>query len=56
MRKVTIKLETRLVVLVDEGVEISDVISELNYEIDDTAIAVDILDIQTIDYEVIDSK
>ena len=56
MRKVIVKLEMLLVTMVDEGVEISDVISELDYEVNDTTTAADILDTEITDYEVIDSK
>ena len=30
MRKVTVKLEMRIVMLVDEGVEISEIVNELD--------------------------
>ena len=56
MRKVTVKLEMRLVMLVDEGVEISDVMNELDYEVKDTTTAADILDTEITGYEVVDSK
>ena len=56
MRKVTVKLEMRIVMLVDEGVEISGVVNELNYKVNDTTTAADILDTEIMDYEVIDSK
>jgi len=56
MRKVTVKLEMRLVMLVDEGIEISDVVNELNYEVQDTTTAADILDTEITKYEVVDSK
>ena len=56
MRKVTIKLEMRVLMSVDEGIEISDVVSELDYQINDTTSAADILDTEITDYEVIDSK
>jgi hypothetical protein len=56
MRKVTVKLEMKVVMLVDEGVEISEVINELDYQINDTTTAADILDTEITDYEVIDSK
>ena len=55
MRKVTVKLEMRIVMLVDEGVEISEVINELDYKVNDTTTA-DILDTEITDYEVVDSK
>ena len=56
MRKVTVKLEMRIVMSVDEGVEISDVVNELDYQINDTTTAADILDTEITDFEVQDSK
>ena len=56
MRKVTVKLEMRVVMSVDEGVEISEVINELDYQVNDTTTAADILDTEITDYEVVDSK
>ena len=56
MRKVTVKLEMRIVMSVDEGVEISEVINELDYQVNDTTTAADILDTEITDYEVADSK
>jgi hypothetical protein len=56
MRKVTVKVEMRLVMLVDEGVEISNVVNGLDYEVKDTTTAADILDTEITGYEVVDSK
>lgn len=56
MRKVTLKLQMRIVMSVDEGAEISEVVNELDYQINDTTTAADILDTEIIDYEVEDSK
>ena len=56
MRKVTVELEMRVVMSVDEGVEISDIVNELDYQINDTTSTADILDTEITDYEVIDSK
>ena len=56
MRKVTIKLEMRIVMSVDEGVEISEVVDELDYQVNDTTTAADILDTEITGYEVVDSK
>jgi len=56
MRKVTVKLEMRIVMLVDEGIEISEVVNELDYKVNDTTTAADILDTEITDYEVVDSK
>ena len=56
MRKVTVQLEMQVVMRVNEGMEISDVVNELDYDIRDTTTAADILDTEITDYEVIDSK
>ena len=56
MRKVTVKLEMRIVMLVDESVEISEVVNELDYKVSDTTTAADILDTEITGYEVVDSK
>ena len=56
MRKVTIRLEMRLVMSVDDGVEISEVVSELGYTVNDTTTAAYILDTEITGYEVVDSK
>jgi len=56
MRKVTVKLEMRIVMSVDEGVEISEIVNELDYKVNDTTTAADILDTEITDYEVVDSK
>ena len=56
MRKVTVKLEMKIVMSVDEGMKISEVIQELDYQVTDTTTTADILDTEILDYEVIDSK
>ena len=56
MRKVTLNIELRMVMLVNEGVEISQVVNELDYEVNDTTTAADILDTEITNYELIDSK
>lgn len=56
MRKVTVKLEMQVVMRVNEGVEISDVVNELDYDVRNTTTAADILDTEITGYEVIDSK
>jgi hypothetical protein len=42
--------------LVNEGVEVSDVVNELDYEVEDTTTSADILDTEITGYEVVDSK
>jgi hypothetical protein len=56
MRKVTVKLEMNVVMLVDEGVEISEIIDELDCQVTDTTTSVTILDTEIMEYEVVDSK
>jgi len=56
MRKVTVKLEMNVVMSVDEGVEVSEVVNELDYNVNDTTTAADILDTEITDFEVVDSK
>ena len=56
MRKVTVILEMRIVMSVDEGVEISEIVNELDYQINDTTTAADILDTEITDFEIEDSK
>jgi len=56
MRKVTVKLEMNVVMSVDEGVEISEVINELDYQVNDTTTHADILDTEITNFEVEDSK
>ena len=56
-RKVYVNLNVRLVIDMDEGVELSSVIDDLNYDFD-TGIRPDagIVDIEILGYEVVDSK
>jgi hypothetical protein len=46
----------RVVMSVDEGVDIAEVVNELDYQISDTTTEADILDTEIIDYEIEDSK
>ena len=56
MRKVTLTLQMRVVMSVDEGIELSEVVDELDYTFSDTTTAADILDTEIIDYDVFDSQ
>ena len=55
MRKVTIKQQMRVVMSVDEGIEIAQVVNELDYQLNDTTTAADILDTEITGYDVVDS-
>lgn len=56
MRKVKIKLQIDLSILVDEGIEISEVIDELDYQFIDTTGSATVEDFTIEDYEISDSK
>ncbi len=56
MRKVSIKLDISLTMAVDEGKEISEVVSGLEYDFTDTTGSATIEDYQIMDFEVEDSK
>ena len=51
MRKVTVKLEFQVILSVNEGIELAEVINELDYQLTDTTDAADIVDVQMMDYE-----
>lgn len=42
--------------LVDEGLEISEIVNKLDYSVNDTTTTADILDMEITGYEVVDSK
>lgn len=56
MRKVFLKLKMKVEMAVDEGVDISEVVSDMYCQLNDTATTADILDSEITDYEVVDSK
>ncbi len=56
MRKVTVKIEVEMSMLIDNGVEVSEIIDELEYDFTDTTTQATVEDTQITDYEVIDSK
>ena len=56
MRTVTIKVETKLTMKVDEGVGISEVINEMEYNFSDTTTRATVEDAEITDFEVVDSR
>ena len=56
MRKVTINLQVKLVVNVDEGKEIQEIINEMDYDFYERTSFADILDTEIVGFEIIDSK
>lgn len=55
-RKVYVTLTVKLIMTVDEGVEVSDVINELDYNFSDTTGNADVQDTTIENFEITDSK
>lgn len=55
-RIVTLSLNVQLIMVVDEGVEIDKIVSELDYNFFDTTTKADVLDQTILGMEIIDSK
>ena len=56
MRTVTIKVETMLIMKVDEGVEISEVVNGMEYKFSDTTTKANIIDAEITYFEILDSR
>lgn len=56
MRTVAVKVEAKLTMKVDEGVEISQIIDEIEYDFSDTTTRATIEDAEITGYEVVDSR
>ena len=55
-RIVTLSLNVQLIMVVDEGVEIDKIVSELDYNFLDTTTKADVLDQTILGMEIIDSR
>jgi hypothetical protein len=55
-RKVYVTVEVKIVMVVDEGVEIAEVMDELNYDFSDTTGKASIQDTEIESYEITDSN
>lgn len=55
-RKVYIEVVTRVIVVMDEGVKVDEVISEMDYNFTSTTAGATIIDTEIRDYNVTDSK
>lgn len=55
-RKVYVEVKTRLIIEADEGVNISEVISEMDYDFLSNTSGASIIDTEIRDHEVTDSK
>ena len=55
-RKVTVKLEVMAKMTIDEGVNVFDIVNEMDYNFTDTTTQATIEDTEILDFEVVDSK
>lgn len=56
MRKVFVEVKVKLVLNMDEGVEVSKVLEEMHYDIFSTMDEADVEDTEIVEWEVTDSK
>jgi hypothetical protein len=56
MRTVTVEIKVKLTIDMDEGVEVADIINELDYTFADTTTQAYVKDANIIDFEVTDSR
>ena len=56
MRKVTVELTVKLVINIDEGTELSDVIDELEYDFTSTVDSANVIDSEIEGFDIRDSK
>ena len=55
-RKVYVNVVTRIIMDLDEGVDVGDMIANMDYEFTSPSDACDFVDTEIRDYEIIDSK
>jgi len=55
-RKVYVNVVTRLIINMDEGVDVDDVIADMDYNFSSSTDNADIIDTEIRDYNVLDSK
>ncbi len=56
MRKVYVEVKVKLILNMDEGIEVGEVIDDINYEFLSNTEGVDVEDTEILDYNVTDSK
>ena len=56
MRKVYVEVKVKMIVSADDGVDISDVVNEMEYDFSSQTEGADILDTEILDWEITDSK
>lgn len=55
-RKVTVEVKIKVTLNMDEGIEVSEVINELDYNLTSNTDGADVEDTEILDHEVTDSK
>ena len=55
-RKVELELKVKIYAIINEGTEVVEVVDNLDFCVIDTTTAADILFVEVLDHEVIDSK
>jgi hypothetical protein len=55
-RKVYVEVKVKLVLNMNEGIEVSEVLDEMDYDFTSNHDGADILDMEILDHEVTDSK
>lgn len=55
-RKVYVEVKARLIIDMDEGIKVSEVIEEMSYDYDSRTDGANIIDMEIRDFEVTDSK
>ena len=56
MRKLYINMKIRVIVQADDGVDIGEVLDEMDYNLNSHTEGADVLDTEITDYEITDSK
>ena len=56
MRKVKVKVEVELTMILNDGVSVDDIISDMDYDFYERTGNATITDTEILDYEVVDSK
>ena len=56
MRRVYVELKIKVIIDADEGVDISEVINEMDYDLCSTTYGADVYDTEIIDSNITDSK
>ncbi len=56
MRKVVVTVTTRLVINMEEGIELQEVINEMDYDFISQTVGASIVDTEIQDYDIQDSK